>query len=163
MVQQNLYRFTKFPVILPCTLTFYSWDLHVLEIYVIQWWSLSRNVVNCTCLFVGCSLKSLYSPNSSSELFRFEQRKQTRARYPDSGLYWKTTKFTCACSIEVDTLLRAPDWTWKFRNSHLLQQPLFCVWSNLEKPQWIYSYRVNSHFAIRPESIWDFFFFSFFF
>lgn len=77
--------------------------------HVIQWWSLSKNVVYSTCFFVGCSLKSLYSPNSSSELFRFEWSKQTTARYPDSGLNWKTTKYSCACSIEVDTLLRTPD------------------------------------------------------
>lgn len=128
--------------------------------HVIQWRSLSRNVVYCTCFFVGCSLKSLYSPNSSSELLRFERSKQTTARYPDSGLNWKTTQHGCACSIEVDTLLRTPDWTWKFRNSHLLQQPLLCVWSNLEKPQWMYSFRVNSYSAIWPESIWESRFFS---
>lgn len=106
------------------------------------------------CCWGGCSMEAFYSPNSSSELFCFEQSKQTTARYPDSGLNWKTTKFSCACSIEVDTLLRAPDSTWKFRNSRLLQQPLLCVWSNLEKLQWMYSFRMNSYSEIQPESIW---------
>ncbi len=141
--------------------TFYSGHLKIFILYILFWemhviqcW---RIVVYCMCCWGGCSMEAIYSPNSSSELFRFEQREQTTARYPDSGLNCKTTKFSCACSIEVDTPLRAPDWAWKFRNSRLLQQPLLCVWSNLEKLQWMHSFRMNS--AIRPESIWLLIFF----
>lgn len=141
------YHFLFLQVTYNLVLEFLSWN--VVLLYVIPGWIFS--------------LKALYSPNSSLEGFRFEQSKQTTARNPDSGLNWRTTKFSRACSIEVDTPLRAPDWTWKFSNSHLLQQPLLCVWSTLEKPQRTYSFGLNSYFAIELESIWVFYFYFYFF